>query len=72
MPSDDQATLTTHPRALDIFTDRVSERRLFAHYLHAQPPAPRPIFFHGDGGNGKSLLLKHLRAEFCRLLPPDQ
>ncbi|AUB79544.1 hypothetical protein [Candidatus Thiodictyon syntrophicum] len=72
MPGDDQASLTAHPRALDLFTDRLSERRRFAHYLHSRPPEPRPIFFHGDGGTGKSLLLKHLRAQFCRLLPPDE
>jgi tetratricopeptide (TPR) repeat protein len=61
-------SVTEHDRALGLFTDRDAERRLFIEYLHADPPVDRVIFLYGDGGNGKSLLLKHLKTEHCRLV----
>jgi predicted ATPase len=61
--------ITEHDRALALFTDRMHERRLFLRYLHAEPPHEQMLFFHGDGGNGKSLLLKLLKEGYCRRLP---
>jgi hypothetical protein len=62
-------SITEHDRALPLFADRLAERRLFLRYLHTEPPLERMLFFHGDGGNGKSLLLKLLLAGYCRRLP---
>ena len=64
-------TITQGDRALRLFADRMPERRLFASYLHDDPPRRTLLFFHGDGGNGKSLLLRLLRLRYCRRLPPD-
>jgi hypothetical protein len=61
--------ITEHDRALTLFADRLGERRLFLRYLHAEPAPGRMLFFHGDGGNGKSLLLKCLMDGYCRRLP---
>ncbi|MEW8419297.1 MAG: tetratricopeptide repeat protein, partial [Candidatus Thiodiazotropha endolucinida] len=72
MPIQQVTTITTHDKALELFTDRLAERRLFFRYLHTDPPPERLIFFHGNGGNGKSLLLKHLRTVWCRLLATDE
>lgn len=71
MPIQSEVTITTHDKALELFTDRFAERRLFANYLHAEIPFENIIFFHGDGGNGKSLLLKHLRTHWCKFLDTD-
>ncbi len=61
--------ITEHDRALPLFADRLGERRRFLRYLHAEPPLEQMLFFHGDGGNGKSLLLKLLLTGYCRRLP---
>jgi hypothetical protein len=50
-------TITTGWRALQLFTDRYQAIRLFLRYLHTNPPDARILFFYGDRGNGKSLLL---------------
>lgn len=68
MPIRQTPSITEHDRALRLFTDRLAERRLFACALHADPPPERLLFFHGDGGNGKSLLLKLLGARYCTRL----
>lgn len=68
--------------AVQHFTDRFAAIRRFAAYLNEDPPAPTVLFFHGDGGNGKSLLLRFLRDVCCKRfdaetweylasLPPD-
>ncbi|MEW8560989.1 MAG: hypothetical protein AB2541_02755, partial [Candidatus Thiodiazotropha sp.] len=72
MPIQQVTTITTHDKALELFTDRLAERRLFSRYLHTDPPPERLIFFHGNGGNGKSLLLKHLRTAWSHLLSADE
>jgi len=69
---DDQAqaaSITAYEAALNLFTDRVAERRLFASYLNDDPPRKRILFFHGDGGNGKSWLLRILRERYCKRFP---
>ncbi|WP_157817875.1 hypothetical protein [Candidatus Thiodictyon syntrophicum] len=69
MPIAQPPSITAHDRALPLFADRLAERRRFLRYLHAAPPRERMLFFHGDGGNGKSLLLKLLMQGYCRRLP---
>jgi tetratricopeptide (TPR) repeat protein len=64
-------TITAGWRALQLFTDRYQAIRLFLTYLHASPPDTRILFFYGDGGNGKSLLLYFLRAHCCKRLRPQ-
>src|SRR5688500_12973661 len=56
-------------RKLELFTDRSAAIRHFLSYLYADPPKRRILFFHGDGGNGKSLLLKFLRYYCCKYIP---
>jgi tetratricopeptide (TPR) repeat protein len=64
-------SITEHRRALRLFTDRFPERREFVRSLHRDPPPERILFFYGDGGNGKSLLLKLLQSYYCTRLPAD-
>ena len=64
------ASVTEGDRALQLFTDRHEALRRFAEYLNDDPPK-KILFFYGDGGNGKSLLLKHLRERCCKRFNPD-
>lgn len=57
--------------ALELFTDRYEYIRLFAEYINSDPPRGQILFFYGDGGNGKSLLLKFLRTKCCKRLHKD-
>ncbi|MDM8552116.1 hypothetical protein QUF72_18675 [Desulfobacterales bacterium HSG2] len=61
-----QNSLTKGNRAIRLFTDRNQFVRLFAGYLNDDPPREKILFFHGDGGNGKSLLLKYLGEKCCK------
>ena len=61
-------SVTESQRALDLFTDRDDLVRLFCERLHAEPPEERILFFFGDGGNGKSLLLRYLQTHACKRL----
>ena len=63
------ATITEGERAIQLFTDRGELVRLFCERLHAVPPIERILFIHGDGGNGKTLALRYLRACACKHLP---
>ena len=63
------SSITSEHRALDYFTDRYEARRTFARFLHSDPPIEKVLHFRGDGGNGKSLLLKFLRRNYCKRLP---
>ncbi|MBD2384855.1 tetratricopeptide repeat protein [Cylindrospermum sp. FACHB-282] len=63
--------LTDGNRALNLFTDRYNLISLFAAYLNDERPAEKILFFHGDGGNGKSLLLNFLRTQCCKRLRLD-
>lgn len=65
------SSVTKGDRALELFTDRYEFTRLFVEYLNDEPPQNQILFFHGDGGNGKSLLLKHLRQQCCKRLLPQ-
>lgn len=57
----------TESRKLQLFTDRHKFTRLFAEYINEDPPRSTILYLHGDGGNGKSLLLKFLRENFSSL-----
>ncbi|MEO1148927.1 MAG: tetratricopeptide repeat protein, partial [Cyanobacteria bacterium J06638_22] len=76
MPSIDDASqelpsVTEEMRSLQFFTDRHNFVRLLAECLN-EDPAPRRIqVFHGEGGNGKSLLLRYLRTQCCKRLTPQ-
>lgn len=61
--------LTEGSRAEQLFTNRWRELRLFLDALH-RPPWNGILFFHADGGNGKSLLLRVLAKRYCRLIAP--
>jgi len=59
-------SITSGWRALDLFTDRREAIRLFLTYLNEDPARERIFFFFGEGGNGKSLLLRYLNRYHCR------
>ncbi|MBK1987511.1 tetratricopeptide repeat protein [Sphaerospermopsis aphanizomenoides BCCUSP55] len=61
-------SLTDGNRALQLFTDRYDITRIFVGYLNDDPATNKILFFHGDGGNGKSLLLKFLAQKCCKRL----
>ncbi len=63
-------TVTAGDQALQLFTDRYEYTYLFAQYLNEESPHKTILFFHGDGGNGKSLLLKFLRQKCCKRFSP--
>jgi len=58
-------------RQLELFTDRHEFTRRFAIYLNEDPPREQILYFYGDGGNGKSLLLKHLQVNCCKRFSPQ-
>lgn len=68
----EDASIVERRHALGLFTDRLKERRHFAKYVNGTPTPERVLYFHGDGGNGKSLLLDLLRLRYCFQLTPDQ
>jgi hypothetical protein len=53
-------------RALRLFIDREEFIKLFVSYVNDDPAPDRILFFYGDGGNGKSLLMLQLREYFCK------
>jgi len=61
-------TVTEQRRALDLFIDRVRPTRRFLAYLNDDPPPGKILFFYGDGGNGKSLLLRYLEERCLKRL----
>ena len=65
-------TITEGDRALELFTDRYSFTRLLAERINDNPPSQQILFFHGAGGNGKSLLLKYLRQNICKRLTAER
>ncbi|MDB9527944.1 hypothetical protein PN498_18265 [Oscillatoria sp. CS-180] len=66
------ASITEGDRALELFTDRYSFTRLLAERINEDPAGKEILFFHGAGGNGKSLLLKYLQKTVCKRLLPEQ
>ena len=74
MPIDDEdfeSESTSGDRQLRLFTDRHEFTRRFAIYLNEDRPREQILYFYGDGGNGKSLLLKHLQVNCCKRFSPQ-
>jgi hypothetical protein len=65
------ASITEGRRRIELFTDRHELIRQFSNYLNEEPPSDRILFLHGDGGNGKSLLLYMLYAYYCKCLSSE-
>lgn len=61
-------SLTEGTRPLELFTDRYDHTKRFLAYLHGDVLLGRVLFFYGEGGSGKSLLLRYLNDNFCKLL----
>jgi tetratricopeptide (TPR) repeat protein len=59
-------SLTEGDRVLSLFIDRYEFTRLFVELLHQEPASQKFLFLYGDGGNGKSLLLRYLRQRCCK------
>jgi tetratricopeptide (TPR) repeat protein len=59
-------SITEGPRALRLFTDRYQLIRAFTRALHEDDALGKILFFHGGGGNGKSLLIRFLQAYACK------
>jgi len=70
MNPEQNGSLTNGHLALQYFTNRHQFTKQFAEYLNDSPPPTKILFFHGDGGNGKSLLLKFLREKYCKQFLP--
>ena len=66
-----RTSITERSRALELFTNRLAERRLFTQYINEDNPRDQILFFHGDGGNGKSLLIDLLRQQYCHRVSRD-
>lgn len=64
------AGITEGPQVHDLFVDRFELKHRFASYLNDDPPCEQILFLHGDGGNGKSMLLRHLKKHYCKRLRP--
>ena len=65
------ASVTETSRALQHFTNRKGSIRRFAEYLHNEPARQQILYFHGDGGNGESSLLRYLRQRCAKRLDAD-
>src|SRR5262249_15976008 len=63
-------SVTETSRAIKHFTNRKKSIRHFADYLNDNP-INKILFFHGDGGNGKTLLLRFLKDKCCKRLDAD-
>lgn len=59
------ASVTDETRALELFVDRHEAMRRVIEHFNTRPTPERILFFSGDGGNGKSLLLKYLFSKCC-------
>src|ERR1044072_8688617 len=63
--------ITSGSRALDLFTDRTDLIRTFASLVNEPSSSASIIYLQGDGGVGKTLLLKFLRRYVCKRLAPE-
>ncbi|MFG1947756.1 hypothetical protein [Nonomuraea sp. NPDC048826] len=54
-----------HDRSLDLFANRFELTRHVVILINEDPPPERILYLHGLGGNGKSLLLRHLEKRAC-------
>ncbi|MFC5834366.1 ADP-ribosylglycohydrolase family protein [Nonomuraea insulae] len=58
-------SVVAHDRSLDLFANRFELTRQVVSLINEDPPAERILYLHGLGGNGKSLLLRHLEKRCC-------
>ena len=65
-------SITKHWRALELFTNRRKLIRIFVNRLNESGRENQILFFYGDGGNGKSLLLQYLERHFLKRFAPDE
>ncbi|MGA7730155.1 MAG: hypothetical protein WCD37_02660 [Chloroflexia bacterium] len=71
MPITDTTRLTgsiTDWSAFWLFTDRNEHIRRFLSYLYDETPHDTILFFYGEGGNGKSWLMRFLSEYCCKQL----
>ncbi len=61
-----ELSITEGNHALQHFTDRDAFIRRFAEYLNDEQPREKILFFQGEGGMGKSLLLRFLQKTCCK------
>jgi ADP-ribosylglycohydrolase/tetratricopeptide (TPR) repeat protein len=52
-------------RSLELFANRFELTRHMVSLINEDPPSERILYLHGLGGNGKSLLLRHLEKRCC-------
>jgi tetratricopeptide (TPR) repeat protein len=69
--TDQRESITGSGRSLQLFTNRLKSQRLFLSYLNGESPPKKIIFFYGDGGYGKSLLLRYLSKYCCKRLTTE-
>ncbi|MDD3269886.1 MAG: hypothetical protein PHX14_11235 [Syntrophomonadaceae bacterium] len=53
-------------RTLELFTDRYDLTRRFSSYLNEDPCPNKLLYFYGEPGNGKTLLLRYLKKKCCK------
>ncbi|MGP3965088.1 ADP-ribosylglycohydrolase family protein [Nonomuraea sp. 3N208] len=58
-------SVVAHDRSLDLFANRFELTRHVVTLINEDPPPERILYLHGLGGNGKSLLLRHLEKRCC-------
>lgn len=61
-------SITEDHRVLELFTNRFELIRLFTTYLNESTVQERILYFYGEAGNGKSLLLKFLQEHCCKYI----
>lgn len=64
-----QSSVTDKNFSLQLFINRDELVKLFLEYLNDEYPRQKILFLYGDGGNGKSLLLKLLHQKCCQRFP---
>ena len=64
------SSVTDGGEALRFFVDRRHAIQLFCSYVHQDQPPEKVLFFHGEGGTGKTLLLRFLREKCCKSVSP--
>ncbi|MEV0614834.1 ADP-ribosylglycohydrolase family protein [Nonomuraea sp. NPDC050404] len=60
-----ERSVVAHDRSLELFANRFELTRRVVSLINEDPPAERILYLHGLGGNGKSLLLRHLEQRCC-------
>ncbi|QFY12944.1 hypothetical protein GBF35_46005 [Nonomuraea phyllanthi] len=58
-------SVVAHDRSLDLFANRFDLTRHVISLINEDPPSERILYLYGLGGNGKSLLLRHLEKRCC-------